>query len=175
MGDGVIENLSLSGLMLRTELELEIGHVAGCEFSIFGSPLIDVPATIVSRVGNLFGARFQTGPINQVMLDDAITGALAGGQASILTVHELSGRKLMRIAGGLNGSLRNDFMHALTRVGVEELDVQGVTHLDPVGLALCQVAVRRHGVNVVAQSACFAEAWLQAEAAPGDYEKVAGL
>lgn len=161
--------------MLRTELELEIGHTAGCEFSLFGSPLIDVPATIVSRVGNLFGARFQSGPINQVMIDDAITGALTRGMASILTVHDLSGRKVMRIAGGLNGSLRNDFMHALTRVGVEELDVNAVTQIDQAGLALCLVAVRRHGVAIAAQSAVFAEAWTLAQAAPSDYERLAGL
>ncbi|MGE5472267.1 MAG: PilZ domain-containing protein [Bacteroidota bacterium] len=170
IGNGAIVNLSLSGLMVRTDLELEIGHVAGCEFSLFGSPVIDVPISVVSRVGNLFGARFQTGPINQVIIDDAISGALARGQASILSLNELAGRKVMRIAGGLNGDLRADFMHALTRVGVDEIDLSGVTLVDQAGLALCLVAVGRHGAAIGAQSECFAGAWKIALAAPGDLD-----
>ena len=163
MGEGTIENLSLSGMMFSTDMALEIGHIAGCEFSLFGSPVIDVPASIVSRVGNIFGARFQTGPINQIVIEDAIDMALAEGQASILSVHELGGKKVMRISGGLNGALRNDFMHALTRVGVNEIDVEAVTAVDQPGLALCLVATGRHGVEIGAQSECFAEAWKQAK------------
>lgn len=159
VGEGRIENLSLSGLMFRTAMPLEIGRLAGCEFSIFSSPLIDVPVTIVSRVGDLYGGRFQSGPINQIVIDDAINVALAKGEASILSVHELSGRKVMRIVGGLNGGLRNDFMHALTRVGVSEIDVSGITAVDQAGLALALVATSRHGVEIGAQSACFAAAW----------------
>ena len=164
LGEGVIENLSLSGMMFSTDMALEIGHTAGCEFSLFGSPIIDVPAAVVSRVGRIFGARFQTGPINQIVIEDAINMALAEGQASILNVHELGGKKVMRISGGLNGALRNDFMHALTRVGVNEIDVEAVTAVDQAGLALCLVAVARHGVEMGAQSACFAEVWKQAKA-----------
>lgn len=159
IGQGGVENISMSGLMLRTDMALTIGHVAGCEFSLFGSPLIDVPATIVSQVGDLFGARFQMGPINQVMIDDAISHALACGHASILSIHELGGRKVMRLSGGLNGSMRNDFMHALTRVGVDEIDAEGITAVDPAGLSLCMVAIHRHSVRIGARSACFAEAW----------------
>ncbi len=171
VGQGLIENLSLSGLMVRTDMPLEISRTAGCEFSLFGSPLIDVPASVVSRVGNLFGMRFQPGPINQVMIDDAIAAALASGHASILAVRESGGRKIMRITGGLTGSLRSDFMHALTRVGVDELDVEGVTAVDQAGLALCVVATTRHRVVVGDQSACFAEAWQQAMASPGNNHK----
>lgn len=163
MGGGVIENLSLSGIMFSTSMALEIGHTAGCEFSLFGSPVIDVPAAVVSRVGSVFGARFQTGPINQVVIEDAINRALAGGQASILNIHEISGKKVMRISGGLNGALRNDFMHALTRVGVSEIDAEAVTSVDQAGLALCLVATGRHGVKIGAQSSCFAEAWMSAQ------------
>jgi hypothetical protein len=162
MGEGTIENLSLSGMMFSTNMALEIGHIAGCEFSLFGSSVIDVPASIVSRVGNIFGARFQTGPINQIVIEDAINMALAEGQASILNVHDLGGKKVMRISGGLNGALRNDFMHALTRVGVNEIDVEAVTAVDQAGLALCLVAAGRHGVEIGAQSECFALAWKQA-------------
>jgi hypothetical protein len=169
VSDGTIENLSLSGLMLRTELPLEISRNIGCEFRVFDSPLIDVPANVVSRVGNLFGVRFQPGPISQVLIEDAINEALASGQASILAMRELGGKKIMRISGGLSGALRSDFMHALTRVGVDEIDLEGVTSVDQAGLALCLVASSRHGVPIGAQSVCFSEAWKLALAVPGDY------
>ena len=172
IGEGLIENLSLSGLMVRTDMPLEIPHNIGCEFQVFGSPMIDVPATVVSRVGDLFGVRFQTGPINQILIDDAINSALASGNASILAVRELGGKKVMRIIGGLGNALRNDFMHALTRVGVDEIDLEGVTVVDQAGLALCLVACNRHGVTLGAQSPCFADAWKQALAVPGEIEKM---
>ena len=167
VGSGEIENLSLSGLMMRTDLPLTIGQTAGCEFSVFGSPIIDVPATVVSRVGNLYGARFQTGPINQILIEDAIDSALASGKASILSVHELGGKKVMRIVGGLVGALRNDFMHSLTRVGVDEIDLGGVTAVEQAGLALCLVAVNRHGAEIGAQSEVFGGAWALVQAMPG--------
>ena len=153
-------------------MSLEISHNIGCEFQIFGSPMIDVPAAVVSRVGNLFGIRFQTGPINQILIDDAINSALATGNASILAVRELGGKKIMRITGGLGNSLRNDFMHALTRTGVDEIDLEGVTLVDQSGLALCLVANTRHGVKLGAQSECFANAWKQALAVPGEIQKL---
>lgn len=155
IGQGSIENISLSGLMLRTTMSLEIGKQAGCEFSLFGSPLVDVPVTVVSKVGDMFGARFQTGPINQIMLEDALGAAMLSGEASTLGVYEVNGRKTMRIAGGLNGGLRNDFMHMLTRVGVDEIDVSAVTAIDQAGLALCVVAFERHGAALGARSTCF--------------------
>lgn len=167
IGVGGIENLSLSGLMVRTDLALGVGHTAGCEFSLFGSPMIDVPVTVVSRIGDVFGGRFQTGPINQILIEDAINAALDSGQASILSVRDVNGRKVIRITGGLNSSLRNDFMHALTRVGVDEIDLEAVTAVDQGGLALCLVATGRHGVAIGAQSECFASAWKLAQAAPG--------
>jgi hypothetical protein len=157
--EGVIENISSSGLMLRTDLPLEIGRQAGCEFSLFGSPVVDVPVTVVSRVGDVYGVRFQSGPINQVTIDDAVAAALARGDASVLGVHEIEGRKVLRITGGLNGGLRSDFMHALTRVGVDVLDLAEVTAVNQAGLALCVVATGRYQVNLGSQSACFAEAW----------------
>jgi hypothetical protein len=171
IGDGLIENLSLSGLMVRTEMPLEISHNIGCEFRVFGSPTIDVPATVVSRVGDLFGVRFQTGPINQILIEDAINSALASGNASILSVRELGGKKIMRISGGLGNALRNDFMHALTRVGVDEIDLEGVTFVDQAGLALCLVASNRHGVKLGGQSPCFATAWKEATTVPGGVER----
>ena len=162
LGVGEIENISQAGLMVRTALPLQSGRLAGCEFSLFGSPLIDVPAMVVSSIGDLVSLRFQVGPISQVVIEDAIAAALAGGQASTLVVHERGGRKVMRLSGGLNGALRNDFMHALTRVGVDEIDVAAVTAVDQGGIALCLVATSRHGVAIGAKSACFAEAWAQA-------------
>lgn len=167
IGEGCIENLSMSGLMMHCDIPLEIGQSAGCEFSLFGSPVMDVSVTVVSRLGDLYGARFQAGLINQVVIEDAIRGALASGKASILSVHEVGGRKVMRIAGGLNGSLRNDFMHALTRVGIDEIDLAGVTQVEQAGLALCVVATERHGAVLGEQSVCFAEAWKFALTLPG--------
>ncbi len=172
IGEGVIENLSLSGLMLRTPMPLEISHNIGCEFSVFDSPVIDVPAAVVSRVCDLYGVRFQPGPISQILIEDAINSALTSGNASILSVHELGGRKTMRITGGLSAVLRSDFMHALTRMGVDEIDLEGVTAVEQAGLALCLVATKRHGVTIGAQSSCFTEAWESALAAPGGLERM---
>jgi hypothetical protein len=156
---GVIENLSLSGLMLRGNLPLAIGRVAGCEFSLCGSPLVDVPVTVVSQVGDVYGVRFQPGLISQVTMDDAVVATLAHGTASVLGVHEVQGRKILRIVGGLNGGLHNDFVHAVTRIGVDEIDVSAVTAIDPAGLQLCLEATGRFQVDIGAQSACFAAAW----------------
>ncbi|MCL2523977.1 MAG: PilZ domain-containing protein [Betaproteobacteria bacterium] len=160
---GGIENLSLSGLMARTALTLEIGHTAGCEFSLFGSPVIDVPLTIVSRIGDVFGGRFQTGPINQVVIEDAVEAALASGHASILTVNQVGSRKIMRITGGFNAALHNDLMHALARVTVDEMDLAAVTAIDQSGLNLCRIATGKHNIAIGAQSPCFAKAWSQAQ------------
>lgn len=166
-GHGGVENLSLSGLMLRTDMSLTIGQSAGCEFSICGSPVIDLAVNIVSRIGDLYGARFQPGLINPVLIEDAIGGALRSGQASVLSVHELGGRKVMRIAGGLNASLRNDFMHAITRVGVDEIDLAEVTAVEQAGLAFCLVASERHGAIIGRQSEAFAAAWALAQGMQG--------
>lgn len=166
VGVAGIENLSLSGMMLRSDMPLTIGRQLGSEFSLPGVPPLDMSMTVVSRVGDMFGLRFNAGLINQTLLEDGIRQALALGHGAILSVHELSGRKVMRIAGGLNGALRNDFMHALTRVGVDEIDVSAVTAVDPSGLALCLIATSRHGAMIGDQSACFAVAWKQALALP---------
>ena len=162
LGMGELENLSLSGLMLRTELLLGIGESFGCEFSVFGSPLIDMPAVVVSKFGDLYGARFQAGPISAQLIQDAIENAVASGKASILSIHDLEGRKVMRIAGGLNSCLRSDFMHGLKRVGVAELDLAGVTDIDSVGLALCLIAVEQYQVILPKCSPCVEAAWAKA-------------
>lgn len=156
---GFIENLSLSGIMVRTGIIMEVGRHFGCEFSIYGSPSIDVAAVVVSRVGDVFGARFESGPLSQILLDDAIEAALAQGQAAILSTHEIDGRRVMRITGGLTGSLRNDFMHSLKQVGVVEIDASGVTAVDADGLALCLMAEQGHRVLIGRQSPCFAQGW----------------
>lgn len=158
-GKGSIENLSLSGLMLRTDMELQVGHHIGCEFSLFGAAHIDLPALVVNRVGDLYGVRFEPGPISRVLIDDVITAALAAGDACVLSMHELGGNKVMRIAGGLTGALQNDVMYSLTRVGVDEIDVSEVTAVDRAGLDLCLLAQARYGVRIGQQSQCFAKAW----------------
>lgn len=162
-GKGTLENLSLGGLMLRTALPLRTGEPFGCEFSVFGSPRIDMPAVVVGKVGgDLYSARFQAGPISEVLLQEAIDGALTSGKASVLSIHDLHGRKVMRIAGGLNGGLRSDFMYGLTRVGVNELDLSAVTGIDSGGLALCLIATEQYEVSIGARSPCVENAWAEA-------------
>lgn len=153
-GAGDLANLSLGGLMVRTELPLKVGEACGCEFTVFDSPLIDISATVVSKIGDRFGARFQAGPISECLILTAINNALASGMASILSVNDLQGSKVMRIAGGMNGSLHNDFMHSLTKTGVDKLDLSAVTEIDDVGLDLCRIAVEQHRVDIIEPSAC---------------------
>ena len=66
-GTGELENISLGGLMLRTLLPLKVGEVFGCEFVVFDSPLIDMSAVVVSKIGDLYGARFQAGQIREAL------------------------------------------------------------------------------------------------------------
>jgi len=156
---GTLENLSLSGLMVRTVLPLEVGKTFGCEFSVFGSTRIDVAAVTVSRIGDLFGARFQSGPISELLIKDAIDGALASGRASVVNMHQVEGRKVLRVAGGLNATLANDFDYSLNKIGIDELDLSGVTKVDLDGIGLCRLAVQAFGVTIGTLSDCFAEAW----------------
>lgn len=153
-GKGLLENLSLVGMMLRTDLPLKVGKAFGSEFVVFESPLIDLTAVVVSRIGDLYGARFQAGPISEWLIQEAIDNALNLGKASVLSINELQGRKVMRIAGGLNAGLRNDFMHSLTKMGVDEMDLSGVTEIDSAGIELCRIAVDQHRVGIVRPSSC---------------------
>lgn len=151
-GTGRLENISLGGLTLQTKLALRVGESVGCEFIVFDSPLIDISAVVVSKIGDSYGARFLVGPISEWLIQDAINKVLASGRASILSINDVQGRKVMRISGGLNESLRNDFMHGLTKVGVEEMDLSGVTEIDDAGLDLCRIAVEQHKVEIIRSS-----------------------
>ena len=148
-GGGELENLSLGGLMLRTSLPLKIGEACGCEFVVGGSPLIDMSAIVVSKIGDLYGARFQAGPVSEWLIQEAMNDALSSGKASVLSINELQGRKVMRISGGLNRGLRNDFMHHLTRMGIDDLDLSEVTEIDDVGLELCRIAVDEYKARII--------------------------
>ena len=156
-GLGRLENLSLGGLMLRTDLPLKVGEAVGCEFAVFGSALIDMSADVVSRVGDLYCARFQAGPISEQLIEDVISRALSSGKASILSLNEFQGRRVMRVTGGLNGCLHNDFMHGLTKVGVDEIDLSAVTEIDHAGVELCRIAAEVHQVGIVRPSSCVNE------------------
>lgn len=157
---GQLENLSLGGLMFRCSLHLSVGEVIGCEFRVFDSPLIDIAATVVSRVGEgLYGVRFQAGPMSQHLIEGAIRDAIRNGKATVLTIHNVDGGKVMRIAGGLTAATKIDFMHGLTRVGITELDLSEVTRIDDAGIALCDHAVVRYGVRAERRSPCVAAAW----------------
>lgn len=156
-GIGRLENLSLGGLMVRTALPLRVGEAFGCEFAVFGEALIDMSAIVVSRIGDAYCARFQAGPISQHLIEDVISRALASGKASVLTLNESQGRRVMRVAGGLNGCLHSDFMHGLTKVGVDEIDLSAVTDIDTAGVELCRIATEVHRVGIVRPSSGIAE------------------
>jgi hypothetical protein len=160
-GKGELQNLSLGGLMLSSDIPLKTGEVFGCEFSVFGSQLIDMPAMVVSKVGEFYSARFQAGPISEILIQEAIDSALASGKASLLSIHDLHGRKVMRIVGGLNSGLTVDFMYSLTK-GVAELDLSAVTQIDSKGMDLCLLAIEKHDVKLGERSHCVNAAWLQA-------------
>lgn len=108
----------------------------------------------MSRLGDLFGARFQAGPLSQYLIQSAIDSALASGRASTLTINEVQGRKVMRITGGLNAGLRNDFLHGVIKVGVSEIDLSEVTDIDNEGVDLCRRARTEHQIPIVRPSAC---------------------
>lgn len=156
---GALENLSLSGFMVRTAIPLEVGKSFGCEFRIDTSVRIDTVAVTVSRLGDLFGARFQAGPINDLLVKNAMDDAIAGGTASCVSTHVVQGRKIMCVAGGLNKTLENDFDYGLNKAGITELDLSAVTCVDKAGIDLCKTAMRKHGVTIGAQSSCFTLAW----------------
>lgn len=148
-GTGTLENLSLGGLMVRTSLPLEVGKPFGCEFSVFDSPCIDMAAEVVNRVGDCFGARFQAGPLSACLIQESIDSALAVGRASVLSVNEMQGCKVMRVAGGLNASVHDDFMYGLIRCRVAALDLSEVTRIDREGAELCRMAVAQYGVRIL--------------------------
>ena len=153
-GCGYLVNLSLGGVMLRTDLPLRVGEVFGCEFSIFGPALINVCATAVSKIGDCYGARFQSGPMSEWQIRDAIDNALLKGRASILCIHEHGKCRTLCIVGGMNACLRNDFIHGLAHVGINEMDLSGVTKIDSDGMELCRIAVEQHGVVLAHSSPC---------------------
>ena len=63
------------------------------------------------------------------------------------------------IAGALNQSLRNDFHHALDKMGVAEIDLSEVSVADAEGLALCRMAAEKRGVVVERLSPAIALLW----------------
>lgn len=144
-----LENLSVGGLMLRCEVPLKLGEPFGCEFSILATALLDLSAVVVSRLGDLYGARFRAGPVSELLLEDEIAQALAIGKASVLNFRELAGRRIMVVVGGLNASLQGDFMHALTRTGVDEIDLSGVTDVDQAGAELCRTVTQGRSIAVI--------------------------
>lgn len=153
-GRGTIENLSLTGLMLRSKLETKTGEPLGCEFSILGSPAIDLVSTVVSRLGDLTGVRFTPGPLSQVLISTIIDTAIGAGKAAVLSFHEAQGSKRMRVSGGLTTALRNDFLHGLHRMQINELDLSGVTLIDHDGAALCVEALNSGQLQLVGVAAC---------------------
>jgi ABC-type transporter Mla MlaB component len=154
-----LHNVSLGGALLRTDLPLAIGDRFGLEFALQGMGIDTVPIVISRGLGDLVGVRFDLGPASEIQLEGAIQDSLRNGIASVLSMHTLAGRKVMRIAGALNLSLRNDFFHALDKMGVAEIDLSEVTTVDADGLALCVVAAERRGVVIERLSPAVANLW----------------
>lgn len=161
-----LENLSLGGLMFRSTLQLTVGETIGCEFSVFESPLIDIVATVTSRVGNgLYGARFEAGPMSQHLVEDAINNAIYRGKATVLSIHDLAEGKIMRIAGGLSAATRNDFLHGVARVGVIDIDLSEVTAIDEEGVSLVALAATQYKLPLSRRSPCIDAIWHRVSAA----------
>lgn len=154
----MLENLSVSGLMLRTSLPLEIGQDIGIACAFPWSAAIDLPVTIVSRVGDLYGARFRAGPLTETILADTVGEALQRGDASTASVHELGGCRVLRIVGGLNESLRGDLLHFIERVGVDEIDAAEVTAVDVATLAIFKSALQAGRLRLGSCSEVFSRA-----------------
>ena len=157
---GGLENLSLGGLMCRSILPLAVGDTVTCEFRVFESPQIELLGSVTSRVGEgLYGVRFQAGPMIQHLIEDSINAAIGAGIATILSIHNLPGGKVMRVVGGLTAASRNEFMHGVERVGVSEIDLSEVTKIDEAGVSMCAQAVSRFGVRAERRSPCVQAAW----------------
>lgn len=159
--DAQLENLSLGGLMFRTALPLSVGEIVGCEFRVFDSAQLDLSAVVASKVGEgLYGVRFEAGPMSQHLIQDSIDDAVARGFVSIVSLHDMNGGgKLMRVAGGLTAAAKADFLHAVQRVGVAELDLSEVTYVDKDGLSMCALAIARYGIRAERRSPCVEAAW----------------
>jgi hypothetical protein len=148
-GTGRLENLSLGGLMVRTRLQTKVGSAIGCEFSILDSVPIDISAVVAGCVGDFCSVRFQAGPVSEQLLKDGIELALSSGKGSAFSMNEVQGRRVMRVIGGLNESLRSDFTYSLNQGGIDEIDLSKVTDIDHAGARLCWIAVRTHRIAIV--------------------------
>ena len=153
-GSGHIESLSLGGMMLQCELPLRVGAPVGCEFELFASPLIDLSALVVGHIGQRHSIRFVAGPVSACLIEEAVERGLAAGKASVLSINEVHGRRVMRVVGGLTARLHDDFMHGLTRMRVDRLDLAGVTQIDAAGVDLCGIAIEQYQAGIVRPSSC---------------------
>lgn len=148
-GSGYLENISLGGLLLETDIGLKIGEPLGCEFVLVNEHLIDIPAVVANKVQKYYGIRFQAGLVSQWLIQEAIDTMLLSGRASILSIKDLGGRRVMRIEGGLNKSLHEQFMSGLINSGIQDLDLSGLTHIDREGRNLCKIAAEQYKVNII--------------------------
>lgn len=156
-GVGVLENLSASGLMMRSALPLRVGQDFGLSFAFNWSPLVETGATAVSRVGDLVGVRFNAGPLTVGHLSECIAEALRRGEASTAAVHESNGRKVLKVAGGLSESLLGDLRHFVERVGVDDLDAGEVTYVSPAAMAVFVEPLRQGRLQLLRASLAFSD------------------
>ena len=140
--------------MVQCELPLRVGAPVGCEFELFASPLIDLSALVVGHIGQRYSVRFVAGPVSACLIEEAVERGLAAGKASVLSINEVQGRRVMRVTGGLTERLRDDFMHGLTHMRVDRLDLAGVTQIDAAGVDLCRIAIEQYRAGIVRPSSC---------------------
>lgn len=148
-GNGSLINLSLSGMLIQTALPLTLGEVMGCRLSLTGHAHLDFSATVITRIGDLFGIRFKPGAITRALLSDGLNHALACGDASKFSLREVQGQMTIEITGGLRKNLENDFEHALRHYRIHVIDLQQVTYADRAGLNLCNMSVERYGTKIL--------------------------
>ena len=94
-GKGYLQNISLGGLLLKTDSELKVGEPLGCEFILANEHLIDIPAIVANKIQSHYGIRFQAGLVSQWLIQEAIDTMLTSGRGSILSIKDLGGRRVM--------------------------------------------------------------------------------
>lgn len=152
-----LENLSANGLMCRAGADFPVNQRLALSFCFEWSPPIELWAQVVSRVGALYGVRFDAAPLSEPLIQAMIGVALKRGDAASATVHDVGGRRVLRLMGGLWDSLAPDIAHFLARGGVDALDAQAVTAVETAGMAPCLEALASGQLELIAESTVFAQ------------------
>ena len=162
LGQGSLENLSISGVMLRTDLALRVGQPVGLAVGGLRGHAFETVASVVSRVGDLIGLRFRNAPLAMPHIEAIISDLLQRGEASAATLHDLGGQKTLRVCGGFTPAIDAELRHFVERVANGQLDVGEVTAVDPTTLAHCLPALLTGQIKLAAASPVFLKAYQEA-------------